>query len=119
MTEQEKYNFVSGKFLTCMLDFDILKTGEKYWLEYIGYDTYIGRSDNILNKRVYIEPHQLELFIEEKTGHEVNNIKWLNDWFYGVRTWGLLQGETNEELTMRCAIKAFNEYQDMLNTPGC
>ena len=79
MTEQEKSNFVSGKFLTCMLDFDILKAGEKYWMEYIGQDTYIGRSDNILNKRLYIEPHQLDLLFEEKSGMEVANIKWLNE----------------------------------------
>jgi hypothetical protein len=66
MSEQEKYDFVSGKFLTCMMDFDILKAGEKYWLEYIGFDTYIGRSDNIYAKRVYIKPYQLKLLMEEK-----------------------------------------------------
>lgn len=64
MTEQEKYEFVSGKFLTCTADFDLFNRSESYWLEYIGNDTYIGRSDNILNRKIIIPPSQLVCFID-------------------------------------------------------
>jgi hypothetical protein len=35
--------------------------------------------------------------------------KWLADWFYGVRTWGLIGDETNEEFCLRQAEDALNE----------
>ena len=57
--EKEKSDFVSGKFLYCrgsILDF---KEGETYWLEYIGDDTYVGRSDNVLNQKFRITPRLL------------------------------------------------------------
>ena len=38
MTDSEKNLYVSGKFLTCMVDFGDFKKGEKYWLEYVGDD---------------------------------------------------------------------------------
>ena len=57
--EEEKTRFVSGQFLQCKLSFDGFKEGEHYWLEYIGDDMYVGRSDNILNHRFHITPRQL------------------------------------------------------------
>lgn len=34
MTEKEKDNFVSGKYLICLIDFKIFKKNQSYWLEY-------------------------------------------------------------------------------------
>lgn len=62
--EKRKNDFVSGKFLTCKKSFNEFKEGNTYWLEYIGGDTYIGRSDNVLNQKFYITPIQLfNLFV--------------------------------------------------------
>lgn len=36
-----------------------LRKGGHYWLEYVGNDNYIGRSDNILNERIHIAPDEL------------------------------------------------------------
>ena len=33
MSEQEKTDFVSGKFLYAITDFSLFKRGEAYWLE--------------------------------------------------------------------------------------
>ena len=66
MTDQEKSDYVRHKILTCLIDIDILKSGEKYMLEYIALDIYIGRSENIYGKRIHIKPDQLNLLIEEK-----------------------------------------------------
>lgn len=63
MTEKEKTDYTSGKFLTCIVDFDIFKAGEKYWLEYVGDNTYCGRSDNILGEMIQISPFQLENYL--------------------------------------------------------
>ena len=52
--EQMKTMFVSGKFLRCEKKARGFKKGDHYWLEYIGNDTYVGRSDNILNKKFNI-----------------------------------------------------------------
>ena len=52
MSEQEKTDFVSGKFLYAITDFSLFKRGETYWLEYIGNDTYCCRSDNLLNVKI-------------------------------------------------------------------
>ena len=57
--EEEKTRFVSGQFLQCKLSFDDFKEGEHYWLEYVGDDMYVGRSDNILNQKFHITPRQL------------------------------------------------------------
>lgn len=60
--DEEKNDFVSGQFsqfLQCKLSFDSFKEGEYYWLEYIGDDMYVGRSDNILNQKFHITPRQL------------------------------------------------------------
>ena len=116
----EKYNekfienIVSGKFLTCMIDFYIFKAGEKYWFEYIGNNNYIGRSDNILNEKIHLEPRQLDYFIEIKDGDEgvANVINWFYGWFYGVRTWGLTNNESNEEFCTAEAINAYKEFKD-------
>lgn len=107
-------NIVSGKFLTCMIDFYIFKAGEKYWFEYIGNNNYIGRSDNILNEKIHLEPRQLDYFIEIKYGDEdaTNVINWLYKWFYAVRTWGLTNNESNEEFCMAEAINAYKEFRD-------
>lgn len=59
LAEEEKTRFVSGQFLQCKLSFDEFKEGEHYWLEYIGDDMYVGRSDNILNQKFHITPRQL------------------------------------------------------------
>jgi hypothetical protein len=57
--EEEKNRFVSGQFLQCKLSFDSFKEGEHYWLEYVGDDMYVGRSDNVLGQRFHITPRQL------------------------------------------------------------
>ena len=65
--EKEKSEFVSGQFIQCNCTLDNgLKEGAHYWLEYIGGDTYVGRSDNILNQKFHITPRQLfTLFSQE------------------------------------------------------
>ena len=57
--EAEKTVFVSGQYVQCRNSFDGFKENESYWFEYIGDDVYIGRSDNILNKKFHITPRQL------------------------------------------------------------
>ena len=57
--DKEKNDFVSGQFIQCKLSFDDFKEGEHYWLEYVGDDMYVGRSDNILNQKFHITPRQL------------------------------------------------------------
>ena len=58
--EREKSEFVGGHFIQCNCNLDNgLKRGEHYWLEYIGDDMYVGRSDNILNQEFHIRPRQL------------------------------------------------------------
>lgn len=107
-------DIVTGKFLTCMIDFYIFKAGEKYWLEYIGDNNYIGRSDNILNEKIHLEPRQLDYFIEIKDDDEdvTNVINWFYEWFYAVRTWGLTSNESNEEFCTAEAINAYKEFKE-------
>ena len=57
--EEQKNDFVSGQFIQCNVDLPDFKRGEHYWLEYIGDDTYVGRSDNILSKKFHITPKTL------------------------------------------------------------
>jgi hypothetical protein len=57
--ENEKYEYVSGKFIRCVNPFNEFSKGETYWLEYTNDDIYVGRSDNILNKKFHITPKQL------------------------------------------------------------
>ena len=64
--EEQKNDFVSGQFLQCKLSFDEFKEGEHYWLEYIGDDMYVGRSDNILNQKFHITPRQLYTLFSQK-----------------------------------------------------
>ena len=111
-------NIVSGKFLTCMIDFYIFKAGEKYWLEYIGDNNYIGRSDNILNEKIHLEPRQLDYFVElnDKENDTIELINWFYKWFYAVRTWGLTNRETNEEFCMAEAINAYKEFKESFTT---
>jgi len=60
LAEKEKDEFVSGNFLYCRESLDAgLTKGEKYWLEYVGDDIYVGRSDNILGMSFHITPGQL------------------------------------------------------------
>lgn len=114
MTENEKYNYVSGKFLKCLLDFNIFKKGQNYWLEYIGNDTYIGRSDNILNEKVIIKPFQLDYFIESyKFDNDIFEL--LNNLSYTARTFGLVKKEDNVQYCTRLAKRAFDELYKIIN----
>lgn len=74
IAEKEKYDFVSGQFIECRKSFNEFKENNSYWFEYVGNDTYIGRSDNILNKKFHITPRQLyRLFTQQhcpKENHE-------------------------------------------------
>ena len=73
--EQEKYDFVSGQFIECRKSFNEFKEDNSYWLEYIGDDNYIGRSDNILNQKFHITPRQLfTLFTWQHHPKEDNNV---------------------------------------------
>lgn len=64
--EKEKNDFVSGQFIECRKSFNEFKELESYWFEYVGDDTYTGRSDNILNQKFHITPRQLfTLFTHE------------------------------------------------------
>ena len=95
LSEREKNEKVSGKFLYAVTDFSIFKKDEAYWLEYIGNDTYVGRSDNILNQKVEIAPRHLVWYFSEKPRSAFE--KELADWFYGMRTWGLDVGDVGCE----------------------
>lgn len=76
VAEKEKETFVSGHFLRYEgSDIYGLKSGENYWLEYVGNDTYIGRSDNILNQRFDITPKQLFTLFYEVTDNKENNVE--------------------------------------------
>ena len=57
--EKEKSDFVNGQFIQCRRSFNEFKEDESYLLEYIGDDTYIGKSDNVLDEEFYITPQQL------------------------------------------------------------
>ena len=77
--EKEKYDFVSGQYIQCRASFNEFKEDNSYWLEYIGNDTYIGRSDNILNQKFHITPRQLyrlftqqHFYKEDNTNDETN-----------------------------------------------
>ena len=98
MSEQEKTDFVSGKFLYAITDFSLFKRGEAYWLEYIGNDTYCCRSDNHLNEKIRIDPWELKRYFSEEPLHSFENI--LSEFAYHVRTWGLTDGESNMDLLM-------------------
>lgn len=114
MKENEKTNYVSGKFLTCIFSFGPFKEGENYWLEYVGNDRYVGRSDNILDAVITIEPHQLDYLVEVNehplTSFDKKIIEWITSWFYDVRTWGLLGNETNLAFCIRQAVKAYKDF---------
>ena len=74
IVEKEKYDFVTGHFIECRKSFNEFKKDNSYWLEYIGNDTYIGRSDNILNKEFHITPRQLyHLFSQQHSPKENGN----------------------------------------------
>lgn len=71
--EREKNNFVCRQFIECRKSFNEFKEFESYWFEYVGDDTYIGRSDNILNQRFHITPQQLfTLFTHQHCPKEEN-----------------------------------------------
>lgn len=73
IAEKEKYDFVSGQFIECRKSFDEFKEDNSYWFEYVGNDTYIGRSDNIFNKSFHITPRQLyRLFTQQRCPKENN-----------------------------------------------
>lgn len=68
--EKRKDEFVSGHFIICKKSFKQFRKGEGYWLEYTGKNTYIGRSDNVLNQRIHIRPRELKNFDGWKKGGE-------------------------------------------------
>lgn len=74
IAEKEKYDFVSGKFIECRKSFDEFKEDNSYWFEYVGNDTYIGRSDNILNKSFHITPRQLYCLFTQEHCPKENNV---------------------------------------------
>lgn len=111
MTEQEKTDFASGKFLYAITDFSIFKRGEAYWLEYIGNDTYCCRSDNLLNVKIGINPWELKRYFSEEPLNSFDNI--LSDFAYHVRTWGLTDGESNMDF---CNVEAHRLAKEMIKT---
>ena len=74
IAEKEKYDFVSGQFIECRKSFNEFKENNSYWFEYVGNDTYIGRSDNILNKKFHITPRQLYRLFTQQHCPKENNI---------------------------------------------
>lgn len=70
--EKEKNDYVSGQFLYCKGSFNEFKEGESYWLEYVGNDNYIGRSDNILNQKFHITPRQLYTWFDPRHPYKGN-----------------------------------------------
>lgn len=111
MSEQEKTDFVSGKFLYAITDFSLFKRGEAYWLEYIGNDTYCCRSDNLLNEKIRIDPWELTRYFSEEPLHSLENI--LSEFAYHVRTWGLTDGESNMDF---CNVEAHRWAKEMIKT---
>ena len=74
IAEKEKYDFVSGQFIECRKSFNEFKEDNSYWFEYVGNDTYIGRSDNILNKKFHITPRQLYRLFTQQHCPKENNV---------------------------------------------
>lgn len=74
VAENEKRDFVSGSFIECRKSFDEFKEDNSYWFEYVGNDTYIGRSDNILNKKFHITPRQLYSLFTQQHCPKENNV---------------------------------------------
>ena len=64
--EKEKDKFTALRFLQCLESFDKFREGEHYWLEYIGGDMYVGRSDNVLGEKFHITPRQLFTLFSDK-----------------------------------------------------
>lgn len=64
--EKEKDEFTTRQFLQCLVSFDKFREGEHYWLEYIGGDKYVGRSDNVLGEVFHITPRQLFTLFSQK-----------------------------------------------------
>lgn len=67
IAEKEKRQFVSYGFIKCYANLQDFKEGETYWLEYIGNDNYIVRSDNLLGKTYHITPCQLYTVFKKLT----------------------------------------------------
>ena len=74
IAEKEKYDFVSGQFIECRKSFNEFKEDNSYWFEYVGDDTYIGRSDNILNQKFHITPRQLYCLFTQEHCPKENNV---------------------------------------------
>lgn len=74
IAEKRKHDFVSGQFIECRKSFDVFKEDNSYWLEYVGNDNYVGRSDNILNQKFHITPRQLYSLFTQQHCPKENNI---------------------------------------------
>jgi len=74
IAEKEKYDFVNGQFIECRKSFNEFKEDNSYWFEYVGNDTYIGRSDNILDKKFHITPRQLYRLFTQQHCPKENNV---------------------------------------------
>ena len=85
--EKEKNDFVSGQFIECRKSFNEFEEDNSYWLEYIGDDTYIGRSDNVLNQMFHITPRQLfTLFTHEHCPKENHDEQKESNWNNMIKT---------------------------------
>jgi len=65
--EKEKGDYVGNGFIKCHADFLDFKEGNTYWLEYVGDDRYIVRSNNLLGKTYHITPCQLYTIFKKQT----------------------------------------------------
>ena len=82
-------------------------------MEYIGDDNYIGRSDNILNEQLHITEFELQKYFDTEELTELDMFLW--EWFYGMRTWGLLCGQTNDQFCDTHAHEAKKELVNLIN----
>lgn len=116
LTENEKKEKVSGKFLYALTTFSKFIKGESYWLEYIGDDMYCGRSDNILNEKIKITTYQLYYYFSEDKPTAFENC--LSDWFHNMRNWKpmLNELESEENFCDVYAIKAAKMLKTYLTT---
>lgn len=114
--EKEKNDYVSGQFLYCKGSFNEFKEGTSYWLEYIGNDNYIGRSDNILNQKFHITPKQLYTWLDPR--HDYRHRENCNDENNASREYGKSEDEKIRNCIGMCLTDAneqrFKDYNTSL-----